>query len=148
MSILIIRSHASRYNAGVETSPDIQALAPRIYEVVKQVPYGMVTTYGDVATIVGDGCDARIVGTAMGLVKDPEVPWQRVVNAKGMISTRGERAMLTQRQRLEAESVTFDAQGRINLARFGWRGPDPAWATAHGYQTLPTQDEPFQPGLF
>jgi methylated-DNA-protein-cysteine methyltransferase-like protein len=132
----------------VETSPDIQPFAARIYEVVQQVPSGMVTTYGDVAHIVGDGCDARIVGTAMGLVKDPEVPWQRVVNAKGMISTRGERGMLSQRQRLEAEGVAFDTQERINLARFGWRGPDPAWAAQHGYQTLPTLDDPFQPGLF
>jgi methylated-DNA-protein-cysteine methyltransferase-like protein len=132
----------------VETSPDIQLFAARIYEVVQQVPSGMVTTYGDVAHIVGDGCDARIVGTAMGLVQDPEVPWQRVVNAKGMISTRGERAMLTQRERLEAEGVTFDTQGRIKLARFGWRGPDPVWAAQHGFQTLPTLDDPFQPGLF
>ena len=108
----------------------------------------MVTTYGDVAQIVGDGCDARMVGAALGMVNDSEVPWQRVINAKGMISTRGERAMLTQRQLLEAEGVPFDAQGRVNLKRYGWHGPDAAWAAEHSYHTLPTIDDPIQPGLF
>jgi methylated-DNA-protein-cysteine methyltransferase related protein len=127
----------------------IQHFAPRIYEVVKQVPPGRVTTYGAVAQVVGEeGCDARLVGAAMALVKDPEVPWQRVVNAKGTISTRNERAMLAQRQRLEAEGVTFDARDRIDLERFGWRGPDPDWAAQHGYHLLPSQEEPDQPSLF
>jgi methylated-DNA-protein-cysteine methyltransferase-like protein len=131
----------------VETSPDLQALAPHIYEVVKQVPHGQVTTYGDVAQIVGGGCDARAVGSALNVVKDPAVPWQRVINAKGMISPRNPHGMAIQRQRLEAEGVVFDAKDRIDLARFGWRGPDPAWAAQHGYQTLPAKDEPLQPGL-
>jgi methylated-DNA-protein-cysteine methyltransferase-like protein len=136
----------------VETNPAsqelIQKLAPHIYEVVKQVPPGQVTTYGAVAQIVGDGCDARLVGAAMAQVKDPEVPWQRVVNAKGTISTRGEHAMQSQRKRLEAEGVVFDERGRIDLDRFGWRGPDPDWAAQHGYQTLQAKDEPDQPSLF
>ena len=135
------------YNAGVETSPDIQALAPRIYEVVQQVPRGQVTTYGDVALIVGDGCDARTVGAALNALNKPGVPWQRVVNAKGMISMRAERAMAIQRQRLEAEGVLFDEKNRIDLRRFGWRGPEPIWAAQHGYHMLPARDEPAQPGL-
>src|SRR3712207_1628050 len=40
--------------------PDV--LKQRIYEVVQQIPAGMVATYGDVATIVGGGVDARTVG--------------------------------------------------------------------------------------
>ena len=142
----------ARYNAAVDISPEaqdlLQRLSPRIYEVVKQVPPGRVTTYGDVAQIVGEGCDARMVGSAMAAVEDPEVPWQRVINAKGTISTRGARAMQMQRQRLEAEGVVFDVRDRIDLERFGWRGPDPEWASQHGYQTLPTWDKPEQPGLF
>jgi len=132
----------------METDADISALVPRVYEVVRLVPYGQVTTYGDVAHIVGDGCDARLVGAAMAMVKDESVPWQRVVNAKGAISTRADLAMVLQRTRLEAEGVLFDERGRIDLARFSWRGPDTVWAAQHGYRTLSAlADNPTQPPL-
>jgi methylated-DNA-protein-cysteine methyltransferase related protein len=132
----------------MDINPEDEALVLRIYEVVKQVPRGQVATYGWIAQVVGAGCDARLVGAALALDKDPEVPWQRVINAKGAISPRAGHEMDVQRALLQAEEVSFDRHGRINLARFGWRGPDPEWAAAHGYQTLPAQDEPFQPSLF
>ncbi len=133
----------------VDISPEAQSLFPRIYEVVKQVPWGTVTTYGSVAQIVGAGCDARMVGYAMAGVSDPEVPWQRVINAKGTISPRAGRGAELQRKRLEAEGVEFDARSRIDLDRFGWRGPDPEWAKQRGYHTLrPGEEKPDQPSLF
>jgi len=133
----------------VRYTPEQQALFPRIYEVVKQVSWGKVTTYGAVAQIVGAGCDARLVGYAMAGVNDPDVPWQRVINAKGMISPRGGRGAELQRKRLEAEGVEFDERSRIDFERFGWSGPDPQWAARHGYHTLqPKEVKPKQPGLF
>jgi len=63
-----------------------------------------------------------------------DIPWHRVVNAKGMISfPRDSEPYLRQRSRLETEGVVF-VEGRIDLERFGWRhaldsmlwGPD-AW---------------------
>jgi methylated-DNA-protein-cysteine methyltransferase-like protein len=132
----------------VDLTPEQRALLPLIDEVVKQVPPGQVTTYGDVARIVGAGCDARLVGQAMAMVDDAAVPWQRVINAKGMISPRPGRGAELQRQRLEAEGVSFDARGRIDLSRFAWRGPSPDWAAAHGCQTLEDGGEPSQPALF
>jgi methylated-DNA-protein-cysteine methyltransferase-like protein len=133
----------------VNISPEAQSLFPRIYEVVKQVPWGKVTTYGAVAQIVGAGCDARLVGYAMAGVNDPEVPWQRVINAKGMISPRAGRGADIQRKRLEAEGVEFDERVRIDFDRFGWRGPDPEWAAQHGYHALKQSEEkPIQPDLF
>jgi hypothetical protein len=83
----------------------------------------------------------------MAMVKDPGVPWQRVVNAKGMISPRPGQGAELQRQRLESEAVTFDARGRIDLSRFSWRGPAADWSAERGYQTL-GGDEPSQPSLF
>jgi len=64
---------------------------------------------------------ARTVGWALrALPAGSDVPWHRVVNAKGGISLHdGAR----QRQLLEAEGVEFDDTGKIDLARFGWRGP-------------------------
>ena len=130
-------------------TPELEALFPRIYEVVKQVPWGTVTTYGAVAQIVGAGCDARLVGYAMAGVNDPDVPWQRVINAQGKISPRAGRGAEIQRKRLEAEGVEFDERGRIDLDRFGWRGPDAEWARQHGYHTLqPKEEKPGQASLF
>lgn len=124
-----------------------EKIFPRIYEVVKLVPSGQVTTYGNIATIVGEGCDARLVGYAMAGVNDDAVPWQRVINSQGKISLRPGRGAEIQRKRLEAEGIEFDSRGRIDLDRYGWRGPDTEWAAEHGYQTLPSKDDPSQLSL-
>lgn len=122
------------------------ALYERIYLVVRQIPAGELSSYGDVAAVVGGGCDARTVGYALGDLgpRQAEVPWQRVVSRDGTISTRG----LLQRQLLEGEGVAFDAQGRAILTRHRWRGPDPAWCAANGCVPLPPRDDVEQLGLF
>ncbi|MEA4909285.1 MAG: cysteine methyltransferase [Chloroflexi bacterium] len=100
-----------------------QPLYPRIYQFVRQVPPGKVVTYGQVAGMVG-GCTARMVGYAMAsLPAGSDVPWQRVINSQGKISPHGlGYGSALQRQLLEEEGVQFDAQGRIDLGRFGWLG--------------------------
>lgn len=141
------------YNPSVDAILDpqqqIDHFAPRIYEIVMLVPRGKVTTYGAIAQIISDtACDAGLVGSAMALVTSDDVPWQRVVNAKGMISNRNQREMQHQRHTLETEGITFDERGVINLKRFGWHGPDREWAAQRNYQILPSLDEPEQPSLF
>lgn len=120
----------------------------RIYEVVRQIPYGRVATYGQVATVVGAPVDARVVGEAMAALREhhpqPPVPWQRVINAQGKVST-GPR----QQQLLEQEGVVFNAKGHTDLKRFGWQGPDADWAAAHGFAQLNAlASEDRQLGLF
>lgn len=83
-------------------------------------------TYGDVAALAGMPRQARLVGYALhALPAHSTVPWQRVVNARGGISTG--RAFpggdLLQRRILEEEGVEFDANGRLSLERFRWRPP-------------------------
>src|SRR5579862_7802166 len=122
------------------STPLDRALVERIYLAVEQVPRGVVATYGDIAAIVG-GCDARMVGYALNEVpkdRQDRVPWQRIINATGGISTRGSR----QRDILEAEGITFDLRGRVDLSRHRWHGPDAAWATAHGFHMLPPPEPP------
>ena len=118
------------------------ALYERIYLVASQIPAGQVATYGDIAQIVGRGCDARIVGYAMAdLGRHPfrlPVPWQRVINAQGGISTRGPR----QRELLEVEGIEFDAKGRVPLARYRWRGPMPDFLAEHELNPLDLPDPP------
>lgn len=95
----------------------------RIYAVVRRVPAGRVTTYGEVAELAGLPGHARQVGYALHALRDADdVPWQRVVNARGEVSTRSEPGMEgLQRRILEAEGVVFDARGRIDLDRHRWR---------------------------
>lgn len=111
-------------------------LYERIYTVARLVPSGQVATYGHIAMVVGAATTARQVGEAMAALRghqvEPPVPWQRIINAQGKVSTGPHQQHL-----LEAEGVIFDALGCTNLQRFGWRGPDPSWAQAHGMQGLP-----------
>jgi methylated-DNA-protein-cysteine methyltransferase-like protein len=96
----------------------------RIYRVVRRIPAGRVATYGQVAALAGLPGRARQAGYALhALPAHTTVPWHRVVNAAGRISLGRGRggADLEQRFRLEAEGVEFDANGRIPLARFGWK---------------------------
>ena len=96
----------------------------RVYQVVSQVPIGRVTTYGDVATVLGSPRVARHVGWALAALVDETntVPWQRVINAQGRISFKGQtvRAEL-QRRLLEQEGIIFDSKGRVDLKRLRWR---------------------------
>lgn len=96
-------------------------LYERIYAVVRQVPYGRVTTYGHIARVVG-GCSAQMVGFAMAALRpDSDVPWQRVINAKGKISPRGGGpGAFLQRDILEEEGVEFDLDNRVDFEKFGW----------------------------
>ena len=104
-----------------------EPLYDRIYAIVRRIPPGQVTTYGRIAELVG-GCTARMVGYAMAALKRgtaPDVPWQRVINAKGKVSLHGDgigNAM--QRMILEQEGVLFDENDRVDFSHFGWPGPD------------------------
>lgn len=97
-----------------------------IHAMVSRIPSGQVATYGQIARLVGR-CTARMVGYAMaGLPQDTDIPWHRVINAKGQISIRFGEGASIQRQRLEAEGVEFDSQSRVDLSRYLWPGPDAA----------------------
>ena len=94
----------------------------RIYAVVRRIPKRKVATYGQIARIVGR-CTARMVGYAMAAVPEgSRVPWQRVINAQGMISARsGGDGDERQRVMLEKEGVKFDANGKVDLRIFQWQ---------------------------
>ena len=104
-----------------------QGLYERIYDMVRRIPPGKVTTYGRIAELVG-GCTARMVGYAMAALKSgkaPDVPWQRVINAQGKVSVHGDGfGNAIQRMKLEEEGVVFNQNGRVDFNRFGWPGPE------------------------
>jgi methylated-DNA-protein-cysteine methyltransferase-like protein len=94
----------------------------RVAAVVRTVPAGRVTTYGDVATVLGSPQVARHVGWALAAMDRPDVPWHRVINAQGRISARGDTGRVeVQLARLVAEGVRFDDTGRADLRVFRYR---------------------------
>jgi len=121
-----------RFSMSMRTNAMANSLYHRIYEVVRSIPHGLVATYGQVALVVGPPVTAQQVGEAMAALRDdhpePPVPWQRVINAEGKVSTGRH-----QQQLLEQEGIVFNAKGATDFQHFGWQGPDPAWAAAHGF---------------
>lgn len=107
--------------------PNPQAFNEAVWQVVRRVPPGRVTTYGQIASMLPppegmtlkdyDAFGARWVGGAMARCPN-DVPWWRVINAQGKISPRP--GAEEQRALLEAEGVVFDDRGKTDLKRFGW----------------------------
>jgi methylated-DNA-protein-cysteine methyltransferase-like protein len=121
------------------TSPPVlQEFHQKVWEIVRQIPGGKVTTYGQIAAMIPppNGMDpksyeawsARWVGGAMAACPQ-EVPWQRVINSQGKPSLR--QGAEEQRATLEAEGVIFNERGRVDLKIFGWQGPSEGWLKAH-----------------
>jgi methylated-DNA-protein-cysteine methyltransferase-like protein len=96
----------------------------RVWELVKRVPRGRVTTYGQLSELIDRRLTPVGIGWAIRAAPEGSIPWQRVVNASGGISTDREHPGL-QRAMLEAEGVRFDAEGRVDLARHLWRRRGP-----------------------
>lgn len=98
-----------------------------IYAIVRQIPPGKVATYGQVAQLANLPGQARLVGYALYRVgAESDVPWQRVINAKGEISESPFRngTDYLQRSLLEQEGILFNAAGKINLRDYRWQ---PEW---------------------
>ncbi|PGH10728.1 hypothetical protein AJ79_05319 [Helicocarpus griseus UAMH5409] len=112
-----------------------------VYDAVQQIPPGRVCSYGHIAWLLGQPQRSRQVGMCLKYLPsnspgsehfyhDQNVPWQRVLNAKGMISHRGLKtysgpgSAARQAAALEAEGVEVhvDRMGEysVELGRFGW----------------------------
>lgn len=99
---------------------DPTELQRAILNTVAQIPPGRVATYGQIAAYSGAPGAARAVGRTMRMLpKETELPWHRVLNARGEISIPHQGA-ITQRERLVAEGVVF-LKGRVPLRGYQWK---------------------------
>lgn len=94
----------------------------RIYEVVRQIPYGKVTTYGTVAKLAGNPHWSRAVGYALHVNPDPQtIKCFRVVDRAGSVSPAfafgGENEQI---RLLREEGVEVSADGTVDLKKYGW----------------------------
>ena len=96
----------------------------KIYRMVLRIPRGRVMTYGQIARLLEDRYSPRLVGWAMHATPqdDRNIPWHRVINSRGGISTG--RVIIQepslQRWMLEAEGVAFDERGHCDLSVYQW----------------------------
>lgn len=97
-----------------------------VYAVVRLVPRGFVTTYGDIGTMLGSARIARQVGWALANLpgSHSDVPWHRVINARGTVSFKGdlERAQ-HQESLLRDDGIELDEEGRLDLKAHRYNYP-------------------------
>jgi len=94
----------------------------QIYQIIRNIPRGKVATYGQIAALAGIPGSARQVGYALHSSRGENLPWYRVINARGEISVLPDPQVADlQHQLLTAEGILFDHRGRINLSRFQWQ---------------------------
>lgn len=94
----------------------------RVYEVVAQIPYGKVTTYGAIAEFCGTKASARTVGWALNGAKDSGLPCHRVVNRFGALTGKvhfGSPDIME--DLLKSEGVEFDSEGCVVMEKYFWK---------------------------
>ncbi|MCP3979523.1 MAG: methyltransferase [bacterium] len=96
-----------------------------VHALVRRIPKGRVMTYGQIATSIENRLSARAVGWAMNGCPE-DVPWQRVVNARGGCSTERLPDLPggLQQAMLEQEGVEFSGNGTLDLERYRWLPPE------------------------
>ena len=97
-----------------------------VYEVVRLIPKGRVTSYGAIAAYLGTKKSARMVGWAMNAshTAKPKVPAHRVVNRNGLLTGKHHFATPTRMQELlEKEKIKVENDTIINFEKLFW---DPA----------------------
>lgn len=94
----------------------------KVYEIVAEIPFGKVTTYGDIAEACGIRSSARTVGWALNGAKESGLPCHRVVNRFGALTGRmhfGSYDLME--ELLKSEGVEFDKDGCVRLDKHLWK---------------------------
>lgn len=94
----------------------------KVYEMVAEIPYGKVTTYGAIAEVCGIKSAARTVGWALNSAKESELPCHRVVNRFGALTGKnhfGSAELMY--QLLKSEGVEFDKEGNVLMKKYFWQ---------------------------
>lgn len=96
----------------------------RVIQIVKNIPYGRVTTYGTVATLAGLPRGARLVGGILRFnSQENDLPWHRVIDRNGLISIKSlTHPKPLQKALLEQEGIEVSDDFMINLEKYGWWG--------------------------
>ncbi len=90
----------------------------QVLSIVEEIPEGMVATYGQIASLIGNEKNSRLVGKVLSRAEYyGKYPCHRVVNHVGRTAP----GWIEQRSHLEAESVQFRANGCVDLKKHQWK---------------------------
>ncbi|MES1041495.1 MGMT family protein [Peribacillus simplex] len=103
----------------MEGASYLESFTERVITIIQQIPSGKVMTYGQIGQLAGSPRGARqVVRILHSSSKKHDLPWHRVINAKGEIGIKAEGAAEHQKAMLESEGVTFTKQDTIDLEAF------------------------------
>ena len=96
----------------------------KVYLTVSKIPYGKIATYGQIADLINEYGRARQVGWALRILKLPSnIPWHRVINAKGLITMSVSRngTDWMQKELLINEGIRFNTEMKIDIKQYLWK---------------------------
>jgi len=95
-----------------------------VINLILQIPYGKVTTYGNIAAAAGYNQAARQVSYILHSCSVKYgLPWHRVINKAGKISLPLAQGGALQKELLEEEGIVFSSAGFVDFDEFGWLPP-------------------------
>ena len=100
----------------------VKELAPMIFQVIAQIPYGRVASYGQIARLAGIPKHSRLVGYVLKhMDADSSLPWYRVINSQGKISLSklNDHGQNIQAQLLMAEGILV-IEDKVKMKVFQW----------------------------
>lgn len=100
----------------------VKELAPMIFQVIAQIPYGRVASYGQIARLAGIPKHSRLVGYVLKhMDEDSSLPWYRVINSQGKISLSklNDQGQNIQAQLLLAEGILVIGD-KVKMKEFQW----------------------------
>jgi methylated-DNA-protein-cysteine methyltransferase-like protein len=87
--------------------------------IIKSIPEGKIMTYGQIARAAGSPRGARqVVRILHSMSRVYDLPWHRVINAKGEIAIKDEESHFTQISLLKSEGIEMDENNRINIEQY------------------------------
>ncbi len=94
----------------------------RVIEIIKNIPKGKVSTYGQVAALAGNYQASRQVAWILHSLSEQEnLPWHRVINCDGKISLKQGYGYENQKELLSEEGISFDGNDRIDFDKYLWQ---------------------------
>jgi methylated-DNA-protein-cysteine methyltransferase-like protein len=97
-------------------------MTQEIIKIIKSIPRGKVATYGQIARLAGYPNGARqVVRILHTCTEKYDLPWHRVINAKGEIALSIYNGADEQKARLETEGIVFSEEFKVDLKQYQWK---------------------------
>ncbi|MRH45173.1 DNA methyltransferase [Aquibacillus halophilus] len=101
----------------------METFTESVIAIIKHIPPGNVMTYGQISNLAGRPRGARQVARILHSMSEKyQLPWHRVINAKGKISFKDDEMFYTQKTFLEREGVNVVNENKIDLELYQYTG--------------------------